>query len=59
MVIVMLCYALGNCVIMGVMVMAPYYGYAELAVLAGVVLVCFNGLCMYWFVRALRSLKRL
>lgn len=59
MVIVMLCYALGNCVIMGVMVMAPYYGYAELAVLAGVVLVCFNGLCMYWFVRALRSLKEI
>lgn len=52
MVIVMLCYALGNCVIMGAMVMAPYYGYAELAVLAGVGLVCFNGLCMYWFVRA-------
>ena len=45
MVIVMLCYALGNCVIMGAMVMAPYYGYAELAVLAGVGLVCFNGLC--------------
>ena len=59
MVIVMLCYALGNCVIMGAMVMAPYYGYAELAVLAGVGLVCFNGLCMYWFVRALRSLKEI
>lgn len=38
---------------------STFRGWAELAVLAGVVLVCFNGLCMYWFVRALRSLKEI
>ena len=59
MVLVMLCYALGNCVIMGVMVMAPYYGYGKTALLAGMGLIFFNGLCMYWFVRALRSLKEI
>nr|WP_294681216.1 HAMP domain-containing sensor histidine kinase [uncultured Anaerotignum sp.] len=59
MVIVMLCYALGNCVIMGMMVMAPFYGYEKMTVLAGTGLIFFNGLCMYWFVRALRSLKEI
>lgn len=59
MAIVMLCYGLGNCVIMGVMVLAPYYGYVRMALLAGIGLVLFNGLCMYWFIRALRSLKEI
>ena len=59
MVIVMLCYGLGNCVIMGVMVMAPYYGYLEAALVAGVGLLSFNGLCIYLFIRALRSLKEI
>lgn len=59
MVIVMLCYGLGNCVIMGMMVMAPYYGYPKLGLLAGIGLVFFNVLCMYWFIRALRSLKEI
>lgn len=59
MVIVMLCYGLGNCAIMGVAVMAPYYGYVEFAMLAGIFLVLFNVLCMYWFIRALRSLKEI
>ena len=59
MVIVMLCYGLGNCVIMGMMVMAPYYGYPKFGLLAGIVLVFFNVLCMYWFIRALRSLKEI
>lgn len=59
MVIVMLCYGLGNCVIMGVMVMAPYYGYLRIAMLAAAGLLLFNGLCMYLFIRALRSLKEI
>lgn len=59
MVIVMLCYALGNCVIMGVLVLAPYYGYQKTGLLAGVGLLFFNGLCLYWFIRALRSLKEI
>ena len=59
MVIVMLCYGLGNCVIMGMMVMAPYYGYPKFSLLAGSGLVLFNVLCMYWFIRALRSLKEI
>lgn len=37
---------------MGVMVMAPYYGYAELAVLAGVVLVCSMGFACIGCARA-------
>ena len=59
MAIVMLCYGLGNCVIMGMMVMAPYYGYPKFSLLAGIGLVLFNVLCMYWFIRALRSLKEI
>ena len=59
MVIVMLCYGLGNCVIMGVMVMAPYYGYLKIALLAGLSLLFFNGLCVFLFIRALRSLKNI
>ncbi|MGN0133746.1 MAG: sensor histidine kinase, partial [Anaerotignum sp.] len=59
MVIVMLCYGLGNCVIMGMMVMAPYYGHPKFSLLAGIGLVLFNVLCMYWFIRALRSLKEI
>lgn len=59
MVIVMLCYGLGNCVIMGMMVIAPFYGYGKFSLLAGIGLVLFNVLCMYWFIRALRSLKEI
>ena len=59
MVIVMLCYGLGNCVIMGVMVLAPYYEYPKASLLAGISLILFNVLCMYWFIRALRSLKEI
>lgn len=59
MVIVMLCYGLSNCVIMGVMVLAPFYGYERASLLAGIGLVLFNVLCMYWFIRALRSLKEI
>ena len=59
MVFVMLCYGLGNCVIMGMLVLAPYYEYQEMAPFAAVVLVLFNALCMYLFLRALRSLKHI
>lgn len=57
MVIVMLCYGLGNCVVMGVMILAPYYNGWKLSALAGVGLLLFNVLCIYLFIRALRSLK--
>ncbi len=59
MVLVMLCYALGNCVIMGLLVLVSYYGYDRVAVLLGLGLLLFNALCMYWFVRALRSLREI
>lgn len=59
MVIVMLCYGLGNCVIMGIMVLAPYYEYFEVGMVAGLGLLLFNGFCMYLFIRALRSLKEI
>lgn len=59
MVIVMLCYGLGNCAIMGAMVLAPVYGHFRMSVLFGVGLVLFNVFCMYLFIRALRSLKEI
>ncbi len=59
MLIVMLCYGLGNCVIMGLAVLAPYYGQWRFGVLCGLVLILFNGICMYFFLRALRSLKNI
>lgn len=59
MLIVMLCYGLGNCVIMGLAVLAPYYGRWRFGLLCGAALVVFNGLCMYLFLRALRSLKNI
>ena len=59
MLIVMLCYGLGNCVIMGLAVLAPYYGRWKFGLLCGIALVLFNGLCMYLFLRALRSLKNI
>ncbi len=59
MVIVMLCYGLGNCAIMGAMVLAPMYGYLEAGMVFGVGLVLFNVFCMYLFIRALRSLKEI
>lgn len=59
MVIVMLCYGLGNCAIMGAMVLAPIYGQLKLSMLFGIGLVLFNVFCMYLFIRALRSLKEI
>ena len=59
MVIVMLCYGLGNCAIMGAMVLAPFYGHVKMTILFGVGLVLFNAFCMYLFIRALRSLKEI
>ena len=59
MVIVMLCYGLGNCAIMGAMILAPLYGHFSVALLFGVGLVLFNVFCMYLFIRALRSLKEI
>ena len=59
MVIVMLCYGLGNCALMGAIVLAPIYGYPRIAMLFGVGLLLFNVFCMYLFIRALRSLKEI
>lgn len=59
MVIVMLCYGLGNCAIMGAIVLAPLYGQLKLSMLFGIGLVLFNVFCMYLFIRALRSLKEI
>lgn len=59
MVIVMLCYGLGDCAIMGALTMASVYGYFEIAAVFAAVLLGFNVFCMYLFIRALRSLKEI
>jgi len=59
MVIVMLCYGLGNCAIMGAMVLAPVYGHPRMALIFGIGLAVFNVFCVYLFIRALRSLKEI
>ncbi len=59
MVIVMLCYGLGNCAIMGAMVLAPIYGHPRMGMVIGLGLLLFNAFCMYLFIRALRSLKEI
>ena len=59
MVIVMLCYGLGNCALMGAIVLAPLYGYPQIAIPFGIGLLLFNVFCMYLFIRALRSLKEI
>lgn len=59
MVIVMLCYGLGNCAIMGAMVLAPLYGHMKITMIFCVGLILFNVFCMYLFIRALRSLKEI
>ncbi|MBQ2924101.1 MAG: HAMP domain-containing histidine kinase, partial [Anaerotignum sp.] len=59
MVIVMLCYGLGNCSIMGAMILAPFYGHPRWTMVFAIGLVLFNAFCMYLFIRALRSLKEI
>ena len=59
MVIVMLCYGLGNCAIMGAMILAPIYGHPAMSMVFAVGLVLFNVFCMFLFIRALRSLKEI
>lgn len=59
MVIVMLCYGLGNCAIMGGVVLATTYEHLKISMMFGLGLVAFNLFCMYLFVRALRSLKEI
>ena len=59
MVIVMLCYGLGNCAIMGALVLAPVYGHFKMTMLFGIGLMLFNIFCMYLFIRALRYLKEI
>ena len=59
MIFVMLCYGLGNCVIMGTVIFAAQMEYYLLCLLCITGLFVFNGFCMYLFLRALRSLKRI
>lgn len=59
MIFVMLCYGLGNCVIMGAIILTGQSGYIFLSVLSVFCLLIFNGFCMFLFLRALRSLKRI
>ena len=59
MVIVMLCYGLGNCALMGALVLAQMYGYLEQGMILGIGLILFNVFCMFLFIRALRSLKEI
>ncbi|MBR6543245.1 MAG: HAMP domain-containing histidine kinase [Anaerotignum sp.] len=59
MVIVMLCYGLGNCALMGALVLAQIYGYLDQLMLLGMGLILFNAFCMFLFIRALGSLKEI
>lgn len=57
MIVVMLCYGLGNCVLTSFTIYIGQLNYYKLCFLFGVILFLFNALCIYLFVRALRSLK--
>lgn len=59
MIFVMLCYGLGNCVIMGAIILTAQVGYVLMSILFALCLLIFNGFCMFLFLRALRSLKRI
>lgn len=59
MIFVMLCYALGNCVIMGLVIFTAQMKYIWICLLCAIGLLVFNGFCMFLFLRALRSLKRI
>lgn len=59
MIFIMLCYGLGNCVLMGASMVAFQMNYIEVSVVLGVILLLFNGFCIFLFLRALRSLKRI
>lgn len=59
MILVMLCYGLGNCVIMGLVIFAAQLGFFILCFLFVVALFLFNAFCLFFFLRALRSLKRI
>lgn len=56
MLLVMLAYGLGNCILVFLMCMNLNSG---LALLFLALLILFNGFCLYLFLRALRSLKRI
>ncbi|MDD4843845.1 MAG: HAMP domain-containing sensor histidine kinase [Anaerotignum sp.] len=59
MIFVMLWYGLGNCVIMGVAIFTAQMDSVIICLLATIVLFVFNGVCIFFFLRALRSLKRI
>ena len=58
-VIVMLFYAIGNCVVMGIAVLSAEMRYYGISLLFCLILLLFNILCICFFMRALRSLKRI
>lgn len=59
MIFVMLCYGLGNCAIMGMVIFSAQMEYFIICFLCMIGLFVFNGVCMFFFLRALRSLKRI
>ncbi|WP_352401173.1 MFS domain-containing histidine kinase [Anaerotignum sp.] len=59
MIFVMLCYGLGNCVIMGAIILTAQLGLIFICFLSALGLLIFNAFCMFLFLRALRSLKRI
>ncbi len=59
MVIVMMFYGLGNCALMGGLVLSYSYEDGKGEIFFGLVLLLFNLLCMYLFLRAMRSLKEI
>lgn len=59
MIFVMLCYGLGNCALMGASVLSFQLEFVLTSLFFVLTLFFFNVLCMYLFLRALRSLKRI
>ncbi len=59
MIFVMLCYGLGNCVIMGAVILTAQMDLIFICCLFVLCLLMFNAFCMFLFLRALRSLKRI
>ena len=57
--IMLLFFALGNCAIMGLLVLTTQQGYYALAILSAIFLLVFNLLSLYFLMRGLRSLKRI
>ncbi|WP_317856270.1 HAMP domain-containing sensor histidine kinase [Chakrabartyella piscis] len=59
MVFTMLCYGLINCVLMGGAVLAAHDGLLRTSFLLVFAILAFNTMCIYLFIRGLRSLKKI